>query len=292
MAIRGPVRHHATTMRAVRFQGSGGVTLAADVGGDPAAIPVILMHGGGQTHHSWGTAARDLVEAGFHVISLDLRGHGESDWSPQGDYTIDAFAADLAAVASTLSSPPALVGASLGGATSLIAVGERKLPARALVLVDVVPKLEREGAERIGEFMGANPHGFANLEEVADAVSRYISHRPRPSNIEGLRRNVRLREDGRLYWHWDPKFVGNIGRGNAPTEFRNRLALAAERVRVPALLVRGKLSDVVSDEGVEDLRRRIPHVEFVDVAGAGHMVAGDDNDAFNSAVESFLARLM
>ena len=278
-------------MRAVRFQGSGGVTLAADVGGDPAAIPVILMHGGGQTHHSWGTAARDLVEGGFHVISLDLRGHGESDWSPQGDYTIDAFAADLAAVASTLSSPPALVGASLGGATSLIAVGEGKLAARALVLVDVVPKLERAGAERIGEFMRANPHGFANLDEVADAVSRYISHRPRPSNIEGLRRNVRLREDGRLYWHWDPKVIGNIGRREAPIEFRNRLALAAEQVRVPALLVRGKLSEVVSDDGVEDLRRRIPHVEFVDVAGAGHMVAGDDNDAFNSAVESFLARL-
>lgn len=279
-------------MKAVRFQGSGGVTLAAEVGGDRAAIPVILMHGGGQTHHSWGTAARDLVEGGFHVISLDLRGHGESDWSPQGDYSIDAFAADLAAVASTLSSPPALVGASLGGATSLIAVGEGKLAARALVLVDVVPKLEREGAERIGEFMGANPHGFANLDEVADAVSRYISHRPRPSNIEGLRRNVRLREDGRLYWHWDPKVIGNIGRREAPIEFRNRLALAAEQVRVPALLVRGKLSEVVSDDGVEDLRRRIPHVEFVDVAGAGHMVAGDDNDAFNSAVESFLARLM
>ncbi|MBK7251166.1 MAG: alpha/beta hydrolase [Gammaproteobacteria bacterium] len=278
-------------MKTVRFQGSGGLTLAADVGGDPASVPVILMHGGGQTRHSWGRAARDLVDAGFYVISLDLRGHGESDWSPGGDYSMDAFVGDLCSVVATLPSPPALVGASLGGATSLLAAGEGQLSARALVLVDLVPKMEREGAQRIGEFMRANPHGFADLEEVADAVSRYISHRPRPSNIEGLRRNVRLRTDGRLYWHWDPKIAENTGRREPPTEFLQRLTQAASRVRVPAMLVRGKLSDVVSEDGVEDLRRLIPHVEFVDVAGAGHMVAGDDNDAFNDAVEGFLARL-
>lgn len=278
-------------MKTVRYQGSGGVTLAASVGGEENAPPVILMHGGGQTRHSWGTAARDLVEAGFRVISLDLRGHGESDWSPSGDYSMEAFANDLRAVAATLSMPPALVGASLGGITSLMAVGELRMPARALVLVDVVPKMEREGAERIGEFMRANPHGFANLEEVADAVSRYISHRPRPSNIEGLRKNVRLKDDGRLYWHWDPKIAEKMGRNHPGREgFLERLAGAAAAVHVPTLLVRGKLSDVVSDGGVEDLRRLIPHVEFVDVAGAGHMVAGDDNDAFNNAVESFLAR--
>lgn len=279
-------------MKTERYQGSGDVTLAASVGGEEHAPPVILMHGGGQTRHSWGTAARDLVEAGFRVISLDLRGHGESDWSSSGNYAMEAFANDLRAVAATLSRPPALVGASLGGITSLMAVGELRMPARALVLVDVVPKMEREGAARIGEFMRANPHGFANLEEVADAVSRYISHRPRPANIEGLRKNVRLKEDGRLYWHWDPRIAQNMGRVDHPDRqgFLERVAKAAAAVQVPTLLVRGRLSDVVSDDGVEDLRRLIPHVEYVDVAGAGHMVAGDDNDAFNSAVESFLAR--
>lgn len=278
-------------MRSVRFQASGGVTLAASVGGEESAPPVILMHGGGQTRHSWGTAACELVEAGFRVISLDLRGHGESDWSPSGDYSMEGYANDLRAVAATLDKPPALVGASLGGMTSLMAVGEMKMPARALVLVDVVPKMEREGAERIGEFMRANPHGFANLEEVADAVSRYISHRPRPSNIEGLRKNVRMKDDGRLYWHWDPKIAEKMGRSVPEREgFLERMARAARGVQVPTLLVRGKLSEVVSEEGVADLRRLIPHVEFIDVAGAGHMVAGDDNDAFNSAVESFLAR--
>lgn len=279
-------------LKTARFQGSGGVALAASVGGEENAPPVILMHGGGQTRHSWGAAARDLVEAGFRVISLDLRGHGESDWSPSGDYAMEAYANDLREVAATLSMPPALVGASLGGITSLMAVGEMQMPARALVLVDVVPKMEREGAERIGEFMRANPHGFANLDEVADAVSRYISHRPRPSNVEGLRKNVRLKDDGRLYWHWDPKISQDLTRGirSGREAFLERMTRAATGVRVPTLLVRGRRSDVVSDDGVADLRRLIPHVEFVDVAGAGHMVAGDDNDAFNSAVEGFLAR--
>lgn len=276
-------------MRTEKLLGSG-LMLAADVGGDPAATPVVLMHGGGQTRHSWGTAARDLVDAGFRVISLDMRGHGDSDWAPDGDYSLDAGMADLGAVVATLASPPALVGASLGGMISLLAVGEGRVPARALVLVDVVPRLELEGAARIGAFMRANPHGFANLEEVADAVSRYISHRPRPANIEGLRKNVRLREDGRFYWHWDPKIFQGMGRAEPPPEFQERVARAASRVQVPTLLVRGALSDVVSEKGVEDLRQRIPHIEFVDVAGASHMVAGDDNDAFNTAVESFLAR--
>lgn len=278
-------------MKTARFQGSGGVTLAADVGGDRDAIPVILMHGGGQTRHSWGTAAHDLVAAGFHVISLDLRGHGESGWSQQGDYSMESFAADLRAVAATLPSPPALVGASLGGMTSLVAVGEGQLPVRALVLVDVVPKMEPEGARRIGDFMRANPHGFADLDEVADAVARYISHRPRPSNVEGLRKNLRLRDDGRFYWHWDPQITAMMGQPEAAAQFLDQLARAARGVHVPSLLVRGRLSDIVSDDGVDDLRRLIPHVEYVDVAGAGHMVAVDDNDAFNAAVESFLARL-
>jgi pimeloyl-ACP methyl ester carboxylesterase len=275
-----------------RYAGSGGLTLAADVGGDPAAPAVILMHGGGQTRHSWHGAMRQLLAEGYHVISLDARGHGDSDWSPSGEYALPALADDLQAVLATLPSLPALVGASLGGCTGLYAVGNSTVPiARALVMVDVVPRPERAGAERIINFMRSRPEGFATVEEAADAVAAYNPNRPRPSDPSGLLKNLRRRADGRLHWHWDPEVVWT-SRQLEPPMFTEPLLDAATRVRIPTMLVRGMLSDVVSDAGIEEFRNLMPALEVCDVAGAGHMVAGDRNDAFNSAVCGFLARHM
>lgn len=279
-------------MHSARFAGHGGMTLAADVGGDPHHPPVILMHGGGQTRHSWGKAARDLVGMGLRVISLDLRGHGESDWSPDGDYELDAFVRDLEAIIATLSVPVALVGASLGGVISLLALGKRPdLPVSALILVDVVPRLERKGVERIHAFMYGKPEGFANLEEAADAVAAYLPNRPRRADNDGLMKNLRARDDGRLYWHWDPKFFTGSPQLGRLEEMVLRMEEAARHIAVPTLIVRGRVSDVVSREGVAHLRELIPHAEYIDVEDAGHMVAGDKNDQFNAAVERFLASL-
>ena len=269
--------------------GSGGVTLGADVGGPEDGPPVMLMHGGGQTRGAWKKAASALAAGGHCVVSLDLRGHGESDWASDGDYNLDAFAADLNAVAATLGQPPALVGASLGGMAALLAIGGG-LQASSLVLVDIVPQMNRDGAGKIGEFMRANPAGFASLDEAADAVAAYLPHRPRPADPSGLMRNLRER-DGRLYWHWDPTFMSNMqGRGSSP-EMGERMRQAAQSVAVPTLLVRGALSEIVDEAGVADFLRLIPHAEAVDVAGAAHMVAGDRNDAFNDAVLAFLAKV-
>ena len=276
-------------MQARRLTGSGGLTLGADVGGPEGGPPVMLMHGGGQTRGAWKKAASTLAGGGHRVVSLDLRGHGESDWASDGDYGLDAFAADLRAVAATLRRPPALVGASLGGMAALLAMGGG-LTASALVLVDIVPQMNRDGAGRIGEFMRASPEGFASLDEAADAVAAYLPHRPRPADPSGLMRNLRER-DGRLYWHWDPNFMSNMqGRGASP-EMGERMRQAAESVTVPTLLVRGALSEIVDEAGVADFLRLIPHAEAIDVAGAAHMVAGDRNDAFNDAVLSFLAKV-
>src|SRR5277367_4027704 len=193
---------------AQRYNVTGGLSVAADVGGDPSHPAVILLHGGGQTRHSWAGAMRELLKQGYHVINLDARGHGDSDWAKSGDYRLGTLAADLHAVVSTLPSKPALVGASMGGATALHLVGYSAEPvAAALVMVDVVPRVSPEGAARIGQFMRAHPEGFAAVEEAADAVAAYNPHRPRPKNVSGLMKNLRLRADGRLHWHWDPAFL-------------------------------------------------------------------------------------
>jgi pimeloyl-ACP methyl ester carboxylesterase len=273
-----------------RLPGSGGLTLAADVGGDPAAPAVILTHGGGQTRHSWGGLMRELLTQGYHVINLDSRGHGDSDWSPDGLYTLDSLADDLRAVIATLPKPPALVGASMGGATSLYAVGNTTEPiASALVMVDVVPRINPEGGAKIRAFMRSRPEGFATLEEAAAAVAGYNPHRPRPKDISGLMKNLRLRADGRLHWHWDPAFLDNPQRVEPP-QFAERLLDACIRVSIPTLLVRGTRSDIVGEDGIAEFRAHLPTLEVFDVNDAGHMVAGDKNDVFNEGVLSFLRR--
>jgi pimeloyl-ACP methyl ester carboxylesterase len=212
-----------------------------------------------------------------------------------GDYTLDAFAGDVLAIVDALGRPPALVGASLGGVASLAAIGEHteREVATALVLVDVAPRIEEQGRDRIGAFMAEHmDDGFASLDEVADAVHRYNPHRPRPSDLSGLRKNLRQHDDGRWYWHWDPKFIG--GRLGGQDETRaslvdpERLRRAALKLEIPTLLVRGRVSDLLSEEGARELLELVPHAQMVDVAGAGHMVAGDRNDLFNDAVVDFL----
>jgi pimeloyl-ACP methyl ester carboxylesterase len=276
--------------RPLSFSGTDGVMLRADARGEPDAPPVLFLHGGGQTRHAWGGAAAALARDGRHAITLDLRGHGESDWA-NGDapYRLERFAADLRAVIDQLGRAPALVGASLGGLTSLLAIGETSEPiASAAVLVDIAPRIEPEGAQRIASFMVGRPDGYASLEEAADAIAAYTRQRSRPRDLESLKKNLRLRPDGRYTWHWDPRFMGPDG----PREIaeRDRLFAAARRLALPTLLVRGRESDILSDEGVREFLTHLPNAQYVDVAGAGHMVAGDRNDAFTEAVRSFLAR--
>ncbi|MES2496604.1 MAG: alpha/beta fold hydrolase [Pseudomonadota bacterium] len=274
----------------VRRFAAHGLTLVGDVGGPENAPTVVLMHGGGQTRHSWAGTMDRLVAHGYHVINLDARGHGESDWAPDGNYHPSEQARDLWAVLKTVRRPVALVGASMGGMTAFHAIGSSDTPiADALVMVDIVLKPAPAGADRIKAFMGAYPNGFATVEEAADAVATYYPERRRPKNIGGLRKNLRLREDGRFRWHWDPRILDMGQRAEPPGPFETMSTLAPN-VTLPTLLVRGGKSDVVDDEGVADMLRLVPQTEVFEVPGAGHMVAGDMNDPFSAGVIAFLER--
>lgn len=274
----------------IEFSGAGGLRIAGDRRGDPGAPPVLLLHGGGQTRHSWGGTAQALADAGWQAITLDARGHGDSGWAPDGDYRLAAFAADVRAVIDELGAAPVVVGASLGGLTAVLLEGEMAPgSSRAIVLVDVVPELNTEGTNRIRAFMEERVlDGFGSLEEAAASIAAYNPHRPPPSDLSGLAKNLRER-DGRWYWHWDPAFM-NGDKSVSDVHDTDRLRNAARSLTVPVLLVRGRMSDVVSEEGVRSFLEDCPHAEYVDVSGAGHMVAGDRNDAFTDAVVDFLAR--
>ncbi|MCB9727227.1 MAG: alpha/beta fold hydrolase [Deltaproteobacteria bacterium] len=272
------------------LRGHDGITLVADVRGAADAPPVVLAHGGGQTRRAWGRTGERLARAGYLALSLDLRGHGESDWAPDGRYGVADIAPDAVAVAGQLERRPVWVGASLGGLMGLVAASSTDPPPfRALVLVDIAPRIELEGVRRIFAFMSAYPDGFTSVEEAADAVARYLPHRPRPRDLSGLRKNLRRRPDGRLVWHWDPRLLEQTRE-----EFDREVVHfygAARALRLPTLVVRGRRSDVLSEEGARELVALVPGAEFVDVSDAHHMVAGDDNDAFSAAVVAFIQAL-
>ena len=275
----------------VRFRGIDELTLVADEwnrDADTAADkPTILMlHGGGQNRHSWKNTGQILANAGFHVVALDSRGHGDSDRSPTANYSLETLTGDTLQVIYQIGRPVALIGASMGGLTSLPVAHEAgpELVTK-LVLVDVVPRFEKSGSARIRDFMFSGIDGFASLEEAADAVAAYLPHRTRPRSVEGLKKNLRL-QDGKWFWHWDPAFL--TAPGDDPFERAEMLEHAAISLEIPILLIRGKLSDVVSTEGVQDFLQKVPGAQFVELSDAGHTAAGDDNDAFTDAVVQFV----
>jgi pimeloyl-ACP methyl ester carboxylesterase len=277
------------TKSAADFEGGAG-RLAGDCWAPdgPSRGVVLLLHGGGQTRHSWREAGPTLAEDGWTAIAIDFRGHGDSDRAADGRYRVDAMAEDVLRVIEAIGEPPVIIGASLGGLAGLVIAGEHPAALRALVLVDSVPRIERTGSSRIFEFMRSAPDGFGSLEEAAEAVRTYQPHRVRPVNLDGMRKNVRLAENGRWYWHWDPKMMAQRPDSAEMDRLAARVRAAAPAARIPVLLVRGKLSDVVSEEGAADLLATIPHAKYTDVAGTGHMVAGDDNSVFLERVSGFL----
>ncbi|HEY6646307.1 MAG TPA: alpha/beta hydrolase [Mycobacterium sp.] len=284
-----------TTPESFTTAGVDGVRIVGDRLGDPLAPAVVFLHGGGQTRRSWGRAAAAVAERGWQAVTVDFRGHGESDWSADGDYRVTTFATDVLEVLRHLPPRPVLVGASLGGFTAMLLAGELAPDTvRAVVLVDIVPNMDPSGASRIHNFMyDRMESGFDSLDEVADAIQEYNPRRPRPTDLDGLRSNLRHR-DGRWYWHWDPKFIDGTS-ALPPIEVTevDRLYAAVDEILeagVPMLLVRGQMSDLVTEERAAEFIARFPQIDFVDVSGAGHMVAGDRNDLFAGAVVEFLAR--
>ncbi|MER5805787.1 alpha/beta fold hydrolase [Streptomyces mirabilis] len=276
-----------TPREQVIFEGVHGIGLAGDRWEpDAPRGTVLLLHGGGQTRHSWARTARRLAARGWRAITLDTRGHGDSGWSPTLVYTLDDMVGDLLRTVETLDEPPVVIGASMGGRTALVAEGEHPGSVAGLVLVDIAPRLDPAGQARVRTFMRGAPDGFSSLEEVAEAVRSYNPRRRLTSGLEGLKKNVRLRADGRWYWHWDPEFLSFTA--NPANTSPERMIQAARDITAPTLLVRGRHSDMVTAEAAAELLGLIPTSRLVEVP-AGHMVAGDDNDVFTREVHEFLS---
>lgn len=264
--------------------------LAVETRGPVDAPSVLFAHGFGQSRHAWARAAEGLATHGWRTITFDARGHGDSGRLTDGRYVLEQFVDDLLAIAHSLAAPPVLVGASMGGLLGLVAAGEsRPDPFRALVLVDITPRWESGGVERMLDFMRAHPQGFASLDEAADAVTAYLPQRRRRKDRYELAQLLHRGEDGRLRWHWDPALLDTVAREGE--RHQQRLLNAARNIDVPVLLVSGGRSDIVSADNVAEFLQAVPHARHVEIPHATHTLAGDDNAAFTAAIEPFLNTL-
>jgi pimeloyl-ACP methyl ester carboxylesterase len=301
------------TASALQLDGAAGVRLAADSFGDLGSPVVLMLHGGGQTRHAWRATAASLADAGWRAIAVDLRGHGESAHPRPAAYAPDDFADDIRALIEqitvaaapvgagaasggepavtpgAITEGPIVIGASLGGIAALLALVEPPAaPAAGLVLVDVGHRFQPRGGGRVVGFMEQHSDGFADLAEAGDAVAAYLPNRPRPRDTSGLRHNLR-RKGERWIWHWDPEVL-TAARSimEDPSELSARLTRATAGLRQPCLLVRGAESDVLSAEIAREFVELAPSATLAEVPRAGHMVAGDDNDAFAAAIHVWL----
>jgi pimeloyl-ACP methyl ester carboxylesterase len=269
------------------IDGAGGLRLALHCWGQKGAAPVLFLHGFGQTAMAWTRTANTLASRGYYCCALDLRGHGDSEWHADGKYTLEDHATDLQRILAGFDRPPLLVGASLGGLLGILTEGEGQDSHFArMVLVDITPRWETSGTDRILNFMEARPDGFESLEEAADLIAQYLPHRERRSNNDGLKKVLRQGSDGRYRWHWDPKLLHGI-RERASI-YESRLLEAARGLSLPVLLISGGRSDIVSEHTIEEFLELVPHAVHSRLDDAHHMVAGDDADQFTKLILDFL----
>ena len=280
----------STRCEKLTFTGSG-IQLVADtwtpIDSSAAKGTVLLLHGGGQTRNSWKHTGQRLAQRGWTAIAVDARGHGDSGWAEDGDYSLDAMVSDLIRIVGSLPDTPIIVGASMGGMSALIGEGENRNLARALVLVDIAPTISTKGVDKIIEFMTSSPNGFDSLADAANKVEAYNPQRKSSKSVDGLKKNLRLGPDNRWRWHWDPAFVTYVAR-TYNEQWPERAKKAASNITVPTLLIRGQFSDVLTDDSVQEFCSLIPGARYLNLQGTGHMVVGDDNDAFGEAMIGFV----
>ena len=276
------------------LSGAGNIRLAATAFPTPSLLqtdsPVLFAHGFGQTRGAWLRTGMALAAEGYAGLSYDARGHGESDRNAADEsYVGEQFTDDLIILAGEQAQPPILVGASMGGLFAMLA--ESRWPGlfRAMVLVDITPRWEQTGLQRILAFMTAFPDGFDSLDHAGEVIAAYQPQRRKRKSAEELRELLREGPDQRWRWHWDARLIDDLVRDSA--RHQDDIANAARTLGCPVLLISGGRSDLVSADTAEEFQSLVPHARHVHLPHATHMLAGDDNDTFTHTVLQYLAEL-
>jgi flavin reductase (DIM6/NTAB) family NADH-FMN oxidoreductase RutF/pimeloyl-ACP methyl ester carboxylesterase len=274
-------------MERLDFKGFGGVNLVATAFGSPENPPVLLLPSMGQVRQFWFGTAEALAEAGRYAICVDLRGHGDSDHSPDGQYSFDASIGDLCAILAVLPSRAVLVSAGMGARVAMAAIGEGAPHLVAgLALIDTNIWVEQAVVDRLGEAMALRSSNFDDPEKIVDAVAAAYPNEPRPTLTDRMMAAYAKRDDGQYAWRGDARV---LAVANLP-DMEERLSAAAARIAAPVVLIRGSLNETVSSQVMEKLQTLIPGSEIAEIEGAGHYAASDREDDFNAILIDFLER--
>ncbi|MCH7626141.1 MAG: alpha/beta hydrolase [Chloroflexi bacterium] len=255
--------------------------------GSRDAPTLVLLHGLHGHAHVWDPLSKALSRH-YHVVALDMRGHGDSRWSDEMAYQVEDYLADLGAFIGRLgSSPVTLVGESLGGLVAFVYAGVNPTGVDRLVVVDIGPEINGDAIRKMRDSASERPPDFA---DVADAL-RWVKRDESPRDDGDLRRivehNLTRNSRGRLRWKYDPATDGVISSGDTGdgAELLWRLWKA---ISAPTLLVRGANSDLLESASAADMVRVGKDVRFVEIPDAGHTVLADNFSALQDAVCDFL----
>ena len=255
--------------------------------GDPGKPDILMLHGVSQQGHSWDFVSLALSDR-YHIMALDQRGHGDSDWAPDGDYSIEAQQTDIDAVVDALRLDRfTLMGHSMGGRNSYVWASRHPKVLDALVIVDTGPQGQRAGRDRIQRFQQL-PDELDSFEEFADRVQEYTG-RQRDQVVGALKYSIRERPDGKWSWKYD-KILRTPG-ARAPGWDSGRLWECVQKIDCPTLVVRGERSDIFAEETMNRMRDEIPDCAIATIPRAGHLVQVDNPADFLVEAEKLLARV-
>ena len=248
--------------------------------------PILFLHGGALTAHTWDLCCLALRDD-FHCLALDQRGHGDSDWAPDANYSIAAQRQDIKGFAEAVGLDNfVLVGMSLGAINGLAYAIAYPETLSALVLIDAGPNVRRPGSRRIRDFV----NGGAEPESLEAIIERALQFNPRRDPLilrRSLMHNLRQQEDGNWVWKYDRRRFQAMG-GDQHANERRSLADGLATVTCPTLVVRGGESDVFHDEDAERLAAALPDGRWVKIPNAGHTVQGDNPKDLVAAMREFL----
>lgn len=273
-----------------RFISANGMRFHYLEWGNPDNPPMMLLHGFAQTCHSW-----DFVALGFsdqyRVIVLDQRGHGDSDWAPDGDYSPETQQKDISAIVENLGIQDfILMGLSMGGRNSFTYAANNPGKVKALVVVDAGPQNMQQGTQNIRNFVQQEDE----LDSVDAFVQRVLKYNPRrpAEQIRGsIMHNLKQLPNGKWTWKYDKALRTPGRRMGSDADTEKRLWGYLESLQCPTLLVRGGASDIIAMETVDKMHKAIPNSRIATIEGAGHLVMGDSPSGFQNAVNDFLSEI-